>query len=121
MNTQTIVVWSVLPVQNLEAATKFYDTVFGWTSEIDRSGPMASVILNGAYDTVGANLVEGETAPGTITHFLVPDTAAAAAQRVTEAGGRVVAPEPVQLPVGQFIVAQDPDGNMLGLFEPKAA
>ncbi|MAM62054.1 VOC family protein [Maritimibacter sp. UBA3975] len=120
MTTQPIVVWGEIPVKNLEASAAFYDTVFGWTSAVDRSGPQPMVLLNGAGDTVGANLFEGESATGNIIHFAVPDSCEAAADRVSTAGGKVLSP-PIEIPPGRFVMALDPDGNQIGLFQARDA
>lgn len=120
MNTQPIVVWAEIPVKDLEAGAKFYDAVFGYTSQVDRSGPAPMVLLNGAADTVGANLCEGQTATGNIIHFAVPDTCEEAASRVAAAGGKVLS-DPITIPPGRFVMALDPDGNQIGLFQPHDA
>lgn len=120
MTNQPIVVWAEIPVKSLEAGAAFYDAVFGYTSQVDRSGPAPMVLLNGAGDTVGANLCEGETATGNIIHFAVPDTCEDAANRVTQAGGRVLT-DPITIPPGRFVMALDPDGNQIGLFQPHEA
>lgn len=122
MNTQTIVVWGEIPVKDLEASARFYDNVFGWSSKVDRSTPQPMVLLNGAMDAdlVGANLCEGtgaNGAGGNIIHFAVSDTCEAAAERLTDGGGKVLSP-PITIPPGRFVMALDLDGNQIGLFQP---
>lgn len=119
MTTQPTVVWTEIPVSNLENAIAFYDDVFGYRTEIDRSNPSAAVVLNGSGDRVGASLFEGEAARGNVIHLAVPDTCEAAAKRLSAHGGTVLG-DAVQIPPGRFIMALDPDGNQLGLFQPTA-
>ena len=50
----------------------------------------------------------------------VPDTLEEAKQRLVEAGGTVELDGVViDIPAGRFFYATDPDGNSIGLFEPK--
>ena len=59
---------------------------------------------------------------GRLNHvaIAVPDLEAAR-DRVAEAGGKVVMPDPVDIPPGRFVYVEDSEGNSIGLFEPKAA
>jgi predicted enzyme related to lactoylglutathione lyase len=120
MDTQPIVVWAEIPVKDLKTSIRFYDSVFGYRTEIDSSAPFA--VLNGATGGVGANLFENAEAGkrGNIIHFAVNGTCEAAADRVRDAGGQVLG-DAVEIPAGRFIMALDLDGNQIGLFEPRAA
>lgn len=120
MTTQPIVVWTEISVKNLEAGVQFYDSVFGWTSEIDRSGPMPMAVLNGTMDTVGCDLVEGSVGSESVIHLALPDTLEAGVARLEAAGGTVESPV-ITIPYGRYVIARDPDGNKIGLFEPNAA
>lgn len=120
MTNQPIVVWAEISVKDLEASAKFYDAVFGWTTQIDRSGPMPMAILNGTTEGVGADLVEGAGGGETIVHLGLPDALEAAVARLEAAGGTVLSPE-IAIPYGRYVVAHDLDGNKIGLFEPKRA
>ena len=118
MNTQPIVVWTEIQVKDIPAAAKFYDSVLGFKTSTDRmDGPVA---LNDAGDTVGASLIEGPGGASTVLHFVVPDTPEAAAERVVAGGGTVLG-EAIEIPPGRYILAADPDGNKLGLFQPRMA
>lgn len=118
MTTQPIVVWAEIPVKSLEAGVEFYDTVFGYTTSIDRNGPVPTANLNNNTSSVGANLFEGEAAVGNVIHFAVPDTLEAAIARLEAAGGTVLSPQ-IAIPPGRFVHASDPDGNRIGLFEAR--
>ncbi|MEC7763502.1 MAG: VOC family protein [Pseudomonadota bacterium] len=120
MITQPIVVWAEIPVKDLNTSISFYDTVFGYQTEIDSSAPFA--VLNGATGGVGANLFQSDAAGkrGNVIHFAVDGTCEAAADRVSAAGGEVLG-EAIEIPAGRFIMALDLDGNQIGLFQPAAA
>lgn len=118
MTTQPIVVWTEIPVRDVAAAAKFYDTVFGFKTTVGQSQPNPMVMLNDTMDTIGASLIEGEPATGTVLHIPLPDTLEAGMARATRAGGKLLG-DPVEIPYGRFVYATDPDGNKLGLFEPK--
>ena len=123
MTQQTLTAWLEIPVSDLEAAVTYYDTVFGWSSRIvTNMGPNPIAVLNGLDEAAGAHLYQGKpgNGVGSTVHLTVTDTVEAAAGRTTEAGGQVIGPI-VGIPSGRFQYTLDPDGNSIGLFEPKAA
>ena len=116
---QMLVVWTELPVRDVAKAAAFYDAVLGTKTSVDTSGPMPTANVGDFVDGVGCSLFEGTPGAATLAHFAVTDLEAASA-RLTKAGGTVEG-APVEIPPGRFFYAADPDGNRLGLFEPKAA
>ncbi|WP_371168571.1 VOC family protein [Aliiroseovarius sp. 2305UL8-7] len=122
MTTQPIVVWAEIPVSDIRKATAFYNAAFDWSMEVDTtSGPEPMALLGGRMDTVGGNLYEGDVAEdgrGPRVHIAIDIKLEDAAKRWENAGGKVIT-EPVEIPPGRFVFATDPDGNTLGLFEPK--
>lgn len=121
MQTQPIVVWSEIPVSDMQRAVAFYNAVFDWTMTIDESGPNPMAILGNAMDTVGGHLYPGTPAAGNgpTVHLAVPGRLEDAAIRCRKAGGTVIG-EAITIPPGRFVYAKDPDGNSIGLFEPRA-
>lgn len=121
--TNPIVVWTEIPVTDIEASCAFYSQVFGWEMKVDHSGPVPMAIFNNTDAGVGGHLFVGEPANnggGNRIHFAVPDSLAASTDRAKLAGGTVMM-GPVDIPPGSFTFVADPDGNTIGLFEPKAA
>lgn len=124
MTQQPVLVWSEIPVSDIEKACAFYASVYGYKIEIDTSGPNPMAVLNGEMSGPAGNLYPGKppvAGAGPTVHLaLAPgDTVEAASARV-EAGGGGVAGPLVEMPFGRWTYATDPDGNSIGLFEPKA-
>lgn len=121
MPSQPPVVWSEIPVSDMNAAVDFYNEVFGYQMEVDESGPNPMAVLGGVMDNVGGHLYPGKPASagnGPTVHLAVPGRLEDAAARCTKAGGTVLS-EPVEIPPGRFVYATDPDGNSIGLFEAR--
>lgn len=119
--SKPIVVWSEIPVSDMDASIKFYNAVFGWDMTLDTSGPNPMAVFGSAMDAVGGHLYPGKPAndSGSTIHINVPGKLEEAAERCREAGGSVVS-DPIPLPVGRFVYAKDLDGNSIGLFEGAA-
>lgn len=117
-----ILVWSEVPVSNLDRAITYYNAVFGWDMKIDETGPNPVAFFGNDMETIGGHLYPGTPATdnGPTVHLAVPDKLEAAVDRVWEAGGEVLG-EAIEIPFGRFIYTKDPDGNSVGLFEAKAA
>jgi len=121
MTHKPVTVWSEIPVTNLARAQAFYATVFGFDIQMDESAPQPQAILGVGAGGGGAHLYKGIPAPkgtGQVLHLAIPDRLEAAIARCESAGGTVTSP-PIEIPPGRFVYAHDPDGNNLGLFEPK--
>ena len=114
------VVWSEIPVTNLETAMKFYSAVFGYEMSIDNSGPNPLSFFPYQGDPgIAGHLYPGKPSgdgTGPTVHFAVPDTVEAAEERVRKAGGQTL-DFIVDIPAGRFGYAIDPDGNSIGLFQ----
>lgn len=120
MAQETILVWSEVPVSDMDRAVKFYNDVFGWEMTVDNSGPNPMANFGATTETIGGHIYPGKPAKegeGPTVHLAVKGKLEDAVERCWTAGGRVLG-EPIQIPPGRFIYAQDPDGNSIGLFEP---
>lgn len=118
-------VWAEIPVSDLEAARRFYGAVLMTELSINHNGPNPMVDLPTANPHAGisAHLYPGKPAPeglGPTVHLLAPDDLETTADRVVEAGGKVLSPA-IDIPVGAFIYTLDPDGNSIGWFRYNAA
>lgn len=115
------IVWSEIPVRDLDAAVKFYKAIYDFDLSIDNSGPNPIAMIPVADPEIACGHLYPGTPPasgtGPTTHFQVPDKLESAIERCTKAGGTML-PEIVSMPFGRFAYALDPDGNSIGLFEP---
>ena len=120
--TSPILVWSEIPVSDMDRAVTFYNKVFDWQMTIDESGPNPMATLGSNMETIGGHLYPGKPAAdnGPTVHIAVRGKLEEHVDRVAPAGGEVVSPA-IEIPPGRFAYIKDPDGNSIGLFEPKAA
>ena len=118
MTDRAIMVWGEIPVTDMDKSVAFYNAVFGYTMEIDHSGPNPMATLGGLMNTAGAHLYPGQPAAdgGNTIHLGLMDDLESGMARCTAAGGEVVSP-PISIPAGRFAYAKDLDGNSIGLFE----
>ena len=118
-------VWIEIPVSDMDKAIVFYNKVFGYDFTIDNSGPnpMAMFTAKDFATGVAGHLYPGKPAAkgtGPTAHMEIPDDLDAAKARVTAAGGSIELDGAViDIPAGSFCYATDPDGNSIGLFQPK--
>jgi predicted enzyme related to lactoylglutathione lyase len=112
---ENAVVWSEIPVTDLNRATTFYTKVLECEMRPDHSGTMVDIIA----DTVAGHLYVGQPAPrgtGITLHLAVQGTVEDALIRTKAAGGTVVTPI-ITIPLGRFAKIPDLDGNSIGLFQ----
>lgn len=113
------VVWSEVPVTDLDRAAAFYATVLDVATTRDDSGPNPMVNIGSmAPNVVSGHLYPGKPSPrgtGNTVHFMVKGAVEDALARVAPAGGEVVSPV-ITIPPGRFAYCLDPDGNSFGLF-----
>ena len=121
MPSTTIVVWSEVPVTDIDRAIRFYNAVFGWEMTVDETGPNPMAVFGGNMETVGGHLYPGTPADenGPTIHIAIPDRLEEAVERCWKEGGRVLG-APIEIPPGRFAYITDPDGNSIGMFEPRA-
>ncbi len=123
--SQPVLVWCEIPVSNIEKACDFYSKAYGYKMEITREDGHASAVLNREMEHPSGNLFEAPAdklgGGNLVVHLQLAagDSVEAAAERVGQAGGTVTGPLR-EMPFGRFTYATDPDGNAIGLFEPRA-
>ncbi len=119
-------VWYELLANDTAAASRFYPSVVGWTTEQWKTPPGAppyTMWQNGAQAIGGMMALPPEArSAGAPSHWLgyvsVPDTDAALAQAKGLGAGVLMGP--MDLPeVGRLAVMNDPQGAVFALFTPK--
>ncbi len=120
MTQQPTVIWTEIPVSNLETSITFYNDIFGWSMVPMQMG--AETVAAFGRGGIGGNLVEGPVGAGkgTVVHLMAPDGLEATMARA-RAAGAVLEGDVMEIVPGRYQVIHDPDGNRIGLFEPKAA
>jgi uncharacterized protein len=114
-----------IPVDDLEAAGRFYGEVFGWTLQpfgdvgyviatTTPSGPDGRPSEPGAIN--GALMQRAPDAPAPVLVIGV-DSVADGLARVEGAGGAVVRPKTEIPGMGWYAYARDPQGTVIGLWE----
>lgn len=111
--------WVDATLPDPEAGRRFYGELFGWTfEEADPDYAHYTPALSGGR-TVGALTGDphGQASAAWNLYFATPD-AAAAARRVGEAGGKVLAGPLGIGDAGTVVLATDPGGAAFGLWQP---
>jgi catechol 2,3-dioxygenase-like lactoylglutathione lyase family enzyme len=116
-------------VDDVDTAIEFYTTHFGFTVRSNAAPAFADIVrgqlrllLSGPKSSAGRPMPDGRTpAPGgwNRIHLIVEDIAAET-ERLREAGVRF-RNDIVGGPGGQQILAEDPAGNVIELFQPAGA
>ncbi|MFP1630821.1 VOC family protein [Zhengella sp. ZM62] len=116
------VCWFEIPVTDLDRAQRFYESVLGCSMRRDDTGPNPMIAFTRMDDPVASgHLYPGRpAAPGTgnTIHLVAQDPLETVIERIPAAGGQVVSPV-IDIPVGRFFYATDPDGNSVGFFNFK--
>lgn len=115
--------WFEIPVTDLERARRFYQQVLGITMNRNDDGPNPMIAFTSMDDVaVSGHLYPGKPAAagtGNTIHLVALDPLETVMERIPAAGGAVLSPA-IDIPMGRFFYATDPDGNSVGFFNYKA-
>lgn len=118
--------WIDLSTTDLEGASRFYGSLFGWQYNDIPMGPEAVYRMPQirGRDIAGMSGLQPEQrAQGVPPHWLsyvsVADADATSA-KIGAAGGAVVMPPFDVMDVGRMAIAQDPTGAMFALWQPRS-
>ncbi|HTV78128.1 MAG TPA: VOC family protein [Steroidobacteraceae bacterium] len=114
--------WHELLTSDPEAGAGFYSKVLGWNSrpwEGDAGYSMLAAPTGpvGGARVVGKDSLASMAGPNWLTYVGVPDLAAALATAENH-GGRVLHPVTAIPDGGRYAVIADPQGGIIGLYEP---
>jgi uncharacterized protein len=114
--------WIDLMTTDLEAAKQFYGSLFGWqlTEGPPETGGYVLAEIGGRPVAGLGAMQDGMVHPPVWTTYLATDDAAATAEQITAAGGRVLAPPMDVMDLGVMAVAQDPTGGTFGIWQSKS-
>ncbi len=99
------------------AATQaFYSKLFDW--DITAAGPAAVINTGGAGGINGHITALGHEPHNYVTVYVQVDDIQAYLDKAKALGGKVLVP-PVPIPTGKFAWMSDPEGNLIGLLQPK--
>ena len=116
--------WFELSTNNQNAAKSFYSDLFGWTISDNPMGPDAvyTIFKIDGKDAAACCTLQPEQAahgvPPNWAVYIATDNADATAERITKAGGTVVAPPFDVMDLGRMAVVQDPAGATFCLWQP---
>lgn len=123
VNETGAMIWDELMTPDTNAAGRFYQTTFGWTSEAMDMGEGGTYTIFKAGDMRVAGMMGRpprlkDVPPHWLTYFAVTNVDDAA-KKATSLGGKILQP-PIDIPnVGRFAVCQDAQGAVFALFTPK--
>jgi len=93
----------------------FYGQLFDW--DITQAGPAANI--NTGADGINGHITAlGHEPHNYVTVYVQVDDLQAYLDKATALGGKTLV-KPVPIPTGKFAWLADPDGNIIGLLQPK--
>jgi predicted enzyme related to lactoylglutathione lyase len=109
-----------IPTSDIEGAKKFYSELFGWKMNLIPA--MNYMAFETGREPGGGFLKVDKVVSGgeqsVLIHVFTEDIQVTLA-RATELGG-IVVKEKVEIPdIGWYALFADPEGNVIGLFEPR--
>jgi hypothetical protein len=110
--------WVDAAVPDVEAATKFYGDVLGWSfHDTGEDYGHFQMCMAGEQTAAGIGKFQMEGQPAAWTVYLASDNLEASAEAITASGGKVMF-GPVEIPqVGRLTIAADPTGGVFGLWQ----
>jgi predicted enzyme related to lactoylglutathione lyase len=98
--------------------TAFYSDLFNWN--ITAAGP-ANFIDTGSKKGIQGHITSlGHEPRHYVTVYIEVDDIKAYLDKAAKLGGKTLVPA-VEIPTGHFAWIADPEGNIIGLLQPKAA
>ncbi len=125
-NSGGVFVWDELATSDVDGAQRFYEEVFGWTTN-DMGAEYGGYRIFNRGETAGENgiaglmAVPGQSIPAHWQPYVAVDVPDATAAKEAELGGTALM-EPTDVPkVGRIAVLRDPQGATFGIIKPQPA
>jgi uncharacterized protein len=113
--------WVDLGTDDVARAKTFYETLFGWDTQVgppESGGYVMCEVGGRPVAGIGPKMGPAE-APSAWTTYLASDDADATAAKVAAAGGHLLAEPFDVMDVGRMSVAADPGGAVFGIWQPR--
>ena len=113
-----------IPANDVEKIKKFYSDLFDW--KIEKLGNMEYYAIttvpmdekgNLLRPGVNGGLYKKEQPQQQPVNYIYVESVDEYSKKVTDLGGNIVVPKMEVPGMGWFALAQDPEGNMFGIFE----
>ncbi len=118
-----------MPYEDASRVAEFYKKSFGWdmqvmgeqwggyvmamTTDSTQDGPKNPGAINGGF------FPKSPTYPAVTTVVVQVVNLEEAMKKVTEAGGKLLLPKPMEIPqVGLYMAIEDSEGNRVGVLQP---
>jgi uncharacterized protein len=114
-----VFVWDELGTQDVEAAERFYNAVFGWTTkDMGEEYGGYRIFKNGETDVGGVMKMPDPSVPSMWCPYVAVEDADAIVAKSGELGGETLM-GPMDVPnVGRIAVLKDPVGAAFGIIKP---
>lgn len=102
--------------RDVARTSAFYSDLFGW--DIAQAGPAGMINTNSGTGITGHITALGHEPHNYVTVYVQVDDLKEYLGKAEALGGKMLVP-PVEIPTGRFAWMADPDGNVVGLLQPK--
>jgi predicted enzyme related to lactoylglutathione lyase len=111
--------WFELPADDLGRCAKFYEKVFGWTSNVfDETHYWVLDTGREPAPGIDGGIVKRESPRETVRNTVFVDSVDEFVRKIESAGGSVVVPKTKIDKVGSVAYCKDTEGNVFGLLQP---
>lgn len=119
VGTYNVFCWVDLGASDVDAAARFYGTVFGWERDQEAAGGMRYSFLKKDGMNVGGLFQGPPRSPaGWLSHILVED-AKATVENARSLGGQIVDPGSDVADFGHMALIEDPTGAIFAIWQPR--
>ncbi len=120
----TTIVHFEIPSDNIERASKFYGSLFGWKME-KMQGPMEYLMFRTTDDkgkeVIGGGIMKRQMPDQGITNYIGVNSVDEYSKKVERAGGKVKVPKTEVPGFGWFAICLDTENNTFALWEMNPA
>jgi predicted enzyme related to lactoylglutathione lyase len=111
--------WFELPAEDMGRCAKFYEKVFGWTSQVFDENHYWMLDTGGEpAPGIDGGIVKRENPRETVRNTVVVDSVDEFIRKTENAGGTIVVPKMKIESVGWVAYGKDTEGNVFGLLQP---